>query len=62
MERWRLDIYELKWQIEAAKEVAEKLTRGLYNKTLQNCNLQEIEKFRCKLAYCGLYKHTSLSQ
>ncbi len=61
MERWRLDIYALKWQIEAAKEVAEKLTRGPYYKTFQNCNLQEIDKFCRKLVPSGFYKHTSFN-
>ncbi len=36
-------------------------SRGLYYKTLQICNLQEMDQFRIKLASSGLDKQTSLN-
>jgi len=37
-------------------------TRGLYYKTLPTINLQEIDKFRIKIASSSLDKHTSLNK
>jgi len=37
-------------------------SRGLCYKTLQVCNLQEMDRFCCKLVSSGLDKHTSLNK